>query len=99
MSTKRLIKVRSQFEDGYLKSFELISVTPRATKYESYDYVSFNNTWTTYFDDVLWINTNTQQHHKYVTAKTIDVETYRRYLARWNDNPYITVIDTTLGEL
>lgn len=101
MFTKRLIKVRSQFEDGYLKSFELISVTPEMDTSKNYDYVSFGD-WSTYVDDILWIDVQRQHKHKYEIHRDINKELYERYFKNWNSNADTTVIDVgknIIGEL
>lgn len=104
MSTKRLIKVRSQFEYGFLKSFELISVTPEFDIYADYrDYcVMADYGYSTYVDDILWIDTRRQQNTKYGVRYKISRDTYKKYLEGWNHNPDITVIDIgnkIIGEL
>ena len=104
MPTKRVIKVRSKFVDGFLKSFELISVTPEFPVYENFTTkgVRASLGYSTYFSDVFWIDTGQQQKTKYFVGRSINKDTYNIYFKCWNEEPDITVIDINrniLGEL
>lgn len=104
MSTKRVIKIRSQFKDGFLKSFELVSVTPEFNTYENYRgwRLSAYCGYSLYVDDTLWIDTDRQQNTKYDTRLKVSRDTYKKYLKDWNNDPDIAVIDIgnkIIGEL
>lgn len=104
MPTKRLIKVRSQFEDGFLKSFELISVTPEFNRFERYQgyCVRADYAYSVFIDDTLWIDTTRQRYTKYSIRHKVSRNTYKEYLEDWNQNPDISVVDigiNILGEL
>ena len=104
MPTKRVIKVRSKFEDGFLKSFELLSVTPEFPLYENFATkgVRASFGYSTYFSDVLWIDTEQQQKKKYFIGRSITRDVYNRYFKCCNAEQGITVIDINrniLGEL
>lgn len=104
MPTKRLIKVRSQFEDGFLKSFELISVTPEFDRFVGFTakHIRAALGYVKIFDNVLWIDTDIQQNAKYHISRGMNRDTYNRYMKGWNEEPDITVIDVNknyIGEL
>lgn len=106
MPTKRLIKVRSQFEDGFLKSFELISVTPKFDTNQDEDFLDCEirvaNWYRTYTDTVLWINSTKQTNVDYSLTKLFTFQDYQKQLKVWNSDPSIAVIDVSnkiIGEL
>lgn len=104
MPTKRVIKVRSKFKDGFLKSFELISVTPEFPIFENFATRGVRAAlgYSTYFSEVLWIDTGQQQKKNYFIGRSINRVVYNKYFKCWNAEQGITVIDINkniIGEL